>query len=789
MTTAYPVERSARISNAMAFNGVDDTFGPFTFKIIYPLDVVVEIRDIGEDFWQLTADVTVIKGPDTADYFTIQFDAVHPDTKEFRVLGARVHERSISLSKGTGLNMEALARVHAEIAFTLQEIRRDLGRALLVPSVSAGGQVADVPGGHFLKRTADGNWGDGGDVDDIAGAQENAAIAAQAAVEAAASAAAAEGVGASVAVWPSGTTRTMKQRATDTYCILDAPGNPDPTGVNDSSAALKAMIAGGVQCELTKGDFVTTEPLLFKTTGQKVVGQGRGYGYGRADYFARDFQPMSRVIAAGTFAKRILTRRKHRASGADLKDDPMSAAIEIHADGIGFQDWLLWLNCDYTDLSHTNLGDNIDIGVLRTGRPGFNTVNFGIIGHFRKTRLLQEYTRALNLPELLDPDGAALPKGASGETFAGGDGWSHHNFLSWGGFSGFTEYGPLHPGGDYYDEATGLVPDERGASGDSDGRFTGRCAIYVAHQSGRRMVDPTGFGAALTRNNMEAEPDFSPAAVDIDGWASNAGSTTTGRGQVRNINFGTMRVSSSAAFRVRLRDCDQVHFSGITWIESGDYPSTLLSWQDTSGDDINVNDYTNVTYGHIATDQAKTGVVWVNDIVGGLNQSWVHNKQNLRASDAYGRELMQALWGRGDTSIPFPSGMRCLDHVYDDGPASEYGGRITESFRPFAYLLDRSSGKAAGFRYDTGIFRYSYGAHTSGLELPNVGFEHNENRFDFRQPVKLPVYSVATLPAAADAGAGANVWCTNGRAGQPCVAVSTGSGWFVVGSYAAVSAT
>lgn len=270
-----------------------------------------------------------------------------------------------------------------------------------------------------MKRTADGNWGDGGDVDDIAGAQENAAIAAQAAVEAAASAAAAEGVGASVAVWPSGTTRTMKQRATDTYCILDAPGNPDPTGVNDSSAALKAMIAGGVQCELTKGDFVTTEPLLFKTTGQKVVGQGRGYGYGRADYFARDFQPMSRVIAAGTFAKRILTRRKHRASGADLKDDPMSAAIEIHADGIGFQDWLLWLNCDYTDLSHTNLGDNIDIGVLRTGRPGFNTVNFGIIGHFRKTRLLQEYTRALNLPELLDPDGAALPKGASGETFAG----------------------------------------------------------------------------------------------------------------------------------------------------------------------------------------------------------------------------------------------------------------------------------------------------------------------------------------------------------------------------------
>lgn len=125
MTTAYPVERSARVSNAAAFNGVDDTFGPFTFEIFDALDVVVEIRDIGEDYWLPTTAVTVTKGPDSPDHFTITFDAVQPDTKEFRVRGARIHERSISLSKGTGLNMDALARVHAEIAFTLQELRRD----------------------------------------------------------------------------------------------------------------------------------------------------------------------------------------------------------------------------------------------------------------------------------------------------------------------------------------------------------------------------------------------------------------------------------------------------------------------------------------------------------------------------------------------------------------------------------------------------------------------------------------------------------------------------------------
>lgn len=263
-------------------------------------------------------------------------------------------------------------------------------------------------------------------------------------------------------VWTSGQLRTLKQRATDTYCILDAPGSPDPTGTNDSATALKAMIAEGIQCELTKGDFVTTEPLLLKNTSQRIVGQGMGYGYGRPDYFARHFEPVSRIIGAGTFAKRVLTRRKYRASGSDPTDDAMSAIIEVHADGVSLEDFCVWLNCDYTDLSHTNLGDDIDIGVFRAGRPGFKTRNLAIIGHFRKTKLLHDYTRALNLPELLDPDGAALPAGVSGETFAGGDGWNHHNILMWGWGSGFTEYGPIHPGGSYYDEATGAVTDERG---------------------------------------------------------------------------------------------------------------------------------------------------------------------------------------------------------------------------------------------------------------------------------------------------------------------------------------
>ena len=410
-------------------------------------------------------------------------------------------------------------------------------------------------------------------------------------------------------------------------------------GITDDLVAMRAALKMGFTVALSKADYKVTGPLLITTTGQRIVGQGRGYGYGRPDYFARDFRAVSRIIGAGTFPRRVLTRRKYRASAADPTDDAMSAIMEIHADGVSFEDWCVWLNCDYTNLSHTNLGDDIDIGVFRGGRPGFTTKNFAIVGHFRKTKLLHDYTRALNLPELLDNNGNALPKGASGQTFAGGDGWEHHNLLMWGWGSGFTEYGPIHPGGNYYDEATGAVADQRGASGDSDGRFTGRCASYVTHQSGRRLVNPTGYGAALTRPNMEAEPDFTPAGIDIDGWAANSGSTTTGRGQVRNMIFGTMRVSSAAAFRVRLRDCDQIHFEGTTWIESGDYPSTASSWKDASGADISINDYVNTTYGHIATDSTKTGSLFADDVVGGIFQTWVASQTKFTGSQSDGAML------------------------------------------------------------------------------------------------------------------------------------------------------
>ncbi|WP_322884258.1 hypothetical protein U8C35_07830 [Sinorhizobium medicae] len=100
------------------------------------------------------------------------------------------------------------------------------------------------------------------------------------------------GTALSFTVWPSGTLRTLQARARDTYCILDAPGNPDPTGVNDSTASFEAMVAEGVKCEVTNGDYILTRGLELPD-GVVAEGQGRGYIFGGR----------TRLLLAGTGLK------------------------------------------------------------------------------------------------------------------------------------------------------------------------------------------------------------------------------------------------------------------------------------------------------------------------------------------------------------------------------------------------------------------------------------------------------------------------------------------------------
>lgn len=120
------VDRSERQSAASQFDGVSTTFGPFGFEIFDVLDVVAETREIGTTTWFLDGAATFAKGPASPDTFSVTFDQAHPVTHEYRVRGKRTHERSVALATGTSLSLDALALVEKQVAFVLQEIRRDL---------------------------------------------------------------------------------------------------------------------------------------------------------------------------------------------------------------------------------------------------------------------------------------------------------------------------------------------------------------------------------------------------------------------------------------------------------------------------------------------------------------------------------------------------------------------------------------------------------------------------------------------------------------------------------------
>ncbi|WP_201273274.1 hypothetical protein [Sinorhizobium meliloti] len=149
---------------------------------------------------------------------------------------------------------------------TALTIKTNSGGNVAVGGLTAGMIVMGIVSGSTFRLVSD---------------QASSAIIAQAeaAQATAAASAAAEGVGAAVAVWPSGTLRTMKARATDTYCILDAPGAADPAGVNDSTSAFEAMVAAGVKCEIIAGTYALTRKLVIPD-GVVLEGQGRGYEYG-----------------------------------------------------------------------------------------------------------------------------------------------------------------------------------------------------------------------------------------------------------------------------------------------------------------------------------------------------------------------------------------------------------------------------------------------------------------------------------------------------------------------------
>ena len=132
----YPIPRQLRQSGILVGNG-GDVYGPFDFKIFDPADVVVFACAANELRFTEVAGVTVTKvNGNTAinplDVFTVKFPFIVPVSTRYVVLSSRIAARGAGVMSGTRINPDALEKEFSKIATQQQELRRDIGRAVMV---------------------------------------------------------------------------------------------------------------------------------------------------------------------------------------------------------------------------------------------------------------------------------------------------------------------------------------------------------------------------------------------------------------------------------------------------------------------------------------------------------------------------------------------------------------------------------------------------------------------------------------------------------------------------------
>ncbi len=351
------------------------------------------------------------------------------------------------------------------------------------------------------------------------------------------------------AMWDSATTRTNAARAQDTYCILDAPGGADPTGGNDSTVAIRSMLAAGVRCEITKGDFVwdnavDSRGMVIATHNQQIIGHGSGWG--RGDQRASTFVPHSRIIVTGTGGRIVRSRRQPRLVVGDAQDAATSAAMHIAADNVSIKGLCLWLDTDYSNMSPSNLGADIDYGVFVATRTGYHDEDFQIYGSFRKGGKVLDNT-AISGGTILGPSGYTLPAIIS----RGTDAWRFTNSMVSGARRAIVIQGSIPTGtANYYDQTLGLITDTRGSFGASDGFIDGGMYSPDHHSLTRLGVLRGDLNHLLEDENM-------PCCLFIDGWANNAASAIQGIACKGNYRFETIE-----GFHVRLGRSNRIRFDG-----------------------------------------------------------------------------------------------------------------------------------------------------------------------------------------------------------------------------------
>lgn len=469
----------------------------------------------------------------------------------------------------------------------------------------------------------------------------------------------------------------------------------------DNTDAFRRAFATDYNIRLGWGTYAVTDTVQNLVENRQVVGAGYGIVNSAPKGDRLYFHAPSCILAIGdTATRRVITRRKYRASSADPNDPAMSAVIENWGMGSVFRDFSIELYCDYTDESPFNFGADWDIGFFNGCRSNVGCVNMSILGYFRKASWYWDVTDAGSIPNLLDIYGNPLPFPSSDQPDSG----EHYGRAS--GADGCYMYrcearGRLcrvilgadtsRTGGDYYDWVTDATyTDFRGGSGVSDFRSRD-CSLRAEHHSQYRMQDPIGYPAPLTRTGMNAEDDFAPGVQYIDSWqqatAANAGPAPTCRGFI----LDDLRYVSREIFSTRLGQCKEVHFGPRCWVESSGMPN---SFYDRSGNDIYADRTNSATqiYGRLATNEYTGKVTWPNTVQG-MVDTWVYDWKWTDMSDIQGRRRApdQGFIELDDDE----NGIIDLTNV---GP----GGLLAFMVGAYSYLETPLSGYSALLWYDVG---------------------------------------------------------------------------------------
>ncbi|WP_024349629.1 hypothetical protein [Aurantimonas coralicida] len=155
MTNPYPLPRETRETSTIVGDGRSN-YGPLNFPIWDVLDVVAFVSRADGDFTFEAVTAEKVSGQ-PFDYFTVTFAPALENGDLAYVQAKRVHERSTDVIRGGALSGAGLEAELSKQATVLQELRRDIDRAIaLGPGQSAPLPMGPLEAGRILTVNADG---------------------------------------------------------------------------------------------------------------------------------------------------------------------------------------------------------------------------------------------------------------------------------------------------------------------------------------------------------------------------------------------------------------------------------------------------------------------------------------------------------------------------------------------------------------------------------------------------------------------------------------------------------